>query len=273
MRPGPKWHSELLPLMPLDRMTPTLSIAIITRNERRNIADCLASVSWADEIVVVDQASTDGTSALARDAGAQVIDAAAWRGFGIQKNIAIDACRSDWILVLDADERVGLELQDEIRAAIASGAHLVYEMPRRSSYCGRFINHGGWSPDYVQRLFKRGTARFSEDRVHERLITDQTIGRLRAPLLHYSFRSMDEVLDKVNRYSSESALMLAERGVRPGLATALAHGLAAFIRTYILKRGFLDGRHGLMLAISNAEGSYYRYVKAMLAPHRNADGE
>jgi glycosyltransferase involved in cell wall biosynthesis len=263
--PRPQWHSGASAHAGVVSMTPSLSIALITRNERQNIVECLASVAWADEIVVVDQASDDGTAELARDAGARVIDAPEWKGFGPQKNIAVDACRSDWILALDADERVSPALQAEIRAALASGQHAVYEVPRSSSYCGRFMRHSGWSPDYVRRLFRRGAARFSGDRVHERLLTDEHVGRLQQPLIHYSFRSMDDVLDKINRYSSESAQMLVERGARPGLSTALAHGLAAFVRTYILKRGFLDGRHGLMLAISNAEGSYYRYVKAMLA--------
>jgi glycosyltransferase involved in cell wall biosynthesis len=254
-------------------MSPSLSVAIITRNERANIADCLAGVTWADEIVVVDQASGDGTADVARNAGARVIDAPDWHGFGPQKNRAVDACTSDWILALDADERVTPPLHDEILAAIRRGEPQVFEIPRRSSYCGRFMNHGGWSPDYVRRLFRRGSARFSSDRVHERLITELPVGRLKEPLLHYSFRSMDDVLDKINRYSSESAQMLIDRGARPGLSTALLHGVAAFVRTYIFKRGFLDGRHGLMLAISNAEGSYYRYVKAMLAAQRRASGE
>jgi glycosyltransferase involved in cell wall biosynthesis len=254
-------------------MTPSLSIALITRNERHNIIECLASVAWANEIVVVDQASSDGTAELARDAGAKVIDAPEWNGFGLQKNIAVDACRSDWILALDADERVGPGLQAEIRAALASNEHAVYEIPRSSSFCGRFMRHGGWSPDYVRRLFRRGAARFSNDRVHERLLTDERVGRLQEPLIHYTYRSMETVLDKINRYSSESAQMLVERGARPGLATALAHGFAAFLRTYIFKRGFLDGRHGLMLAISNAEVSYYRYVKAMLANQARTNRE
>jgi glycosyltransferase involved in cell wall biosynthesis len=254
-------------------MNPSLSVAIITRNERVNIADCLASVAWADEIVVVDQASTDGTADIARSAGARVIDAPDWRGFGPQKNLAVEACSSDWILALDADERVTPPLRDEILAVIRGDEPRVYDIPRRSSYCGRFMNHGGWSPDYVRRLFRRGAARFSDDRVHERLLTVHPSGRLREPLVHYSVRSMEDVLDKINRYSSESAQALVERGARPGLSTALLHGFAAFVRTYIFKRGFLDGRHGLLLAISNAEGSYYRYVKAMLATPRRRNGD
>lgn len=243
---------------------PRISVALITRNEARNIEDCLASVAWADERVVVDQASTDGTGDLARRLGARVILAPEWHGFGRQKQIAVDACTGDWILSLDADERVTPELAGEIRAAVGSGTHDAFRMPRRSSFCGRFIDHSGWTPDHVLRLFRRGTARFSDDRVHERLLTSGPVGLLANPLLHYSFRTLEDVLDKVDRYSTESARMLHEGGRAPGLASAVAHGLAAFVRTYFLQLGFLDGRRGFMLAVSNAEGSYYRYAKAML---------
>ncbi len=246
-------------------MNPRLSVAIITRNEAHNLRACLASVAFADEIVVVDHGSEDGTPTLARELGARVIETADWPGFGAQKDRALDACTGDWILVLDADERVDTALRGQIEAALAKPAFDVYAVPRRSTYCGRFIGHAGWRPDYVRRLLRRGAARFSAARVHESLQTDQPVGQLTAPLIHYSFRSMDEVIAKMNRYSSDSAQMLVERGKRPGLATAIVHGVAAFLRTYVFKLGFLDGKYGFMLAVSNAEGSYYRYVKAMLA--------
>jgi len=250
---------------------PRLSVAIIAFNEEVNLAACLRSVAWADEIVVVDNASTDRTREIAREFGARVVQAPDWPGFGPQKNRALDACTGDWILALDADERVDEPLRAEIEQVVAGGRFDVYAMPRRSTYCGRFIRHGGWWPDYVARLFRRGTARYSDARVHERLVTDRPVGRLRAPLTHYSFRSMEQVLDKLNRYSTESACMLTGRGRAPGLASAIGHGLAAFLRTYVFKLGFLDGRHGFLLAVSNAEGSYYRYVKAMLAAETRRD--
>ena len=248
-----------------------LSVAIIARNEAHNLPHCLRSVAWADEIVVVDNGSTDGSQQIVRDFGARLIEAPDWPGFGAQKNRALDACRGEWVLSLDADERVSAELRAEIETVLAQPAFDVYAMPRRSTYCGRFLRHGGWWPDYVTRLFRRGAARFSAARVHESLLTERPIGRLRAPLVHYSFRSMEQVLDKMNRYSSEGAAMLAARGRVPGLGTAVAHGLAAFLRTYVLRLGFLDGRHGFLLAVSNAEGSYYRYVKAMLAAEPGRD--
>lgn len=253
-------------------MTPRISVALITRNESHNIVDCLRSVAWADEIVVVDQGSSDGTAELARAQGARVIDASDWPGFGPQKNRALDACRGEWILSLDADERVTDAGREELLRALADAAFDVYELPRRSSYCGRFIDHSGWRPDYVRRLFRRGRARFSDARVHETLQTDRPVGRLHEPLLHYSFRTLEDVLAKMDRYSSDGARMLVERGRRPGIGSALLHGAAAFLRSYVLRRGFLDGRHGLMLAISNAEGSYYKQVKAMLLAEAAAAG-
>jgi glycosyltransferase involved in cell wall biosynthesis len=250
---------------------PRLSVAIIAFNEERNLAACLRSVAFADEIVLVDSGSSDRTRAIAAEFGARVLDAPDWPGFGPQKNRAIDACTGDWVLAIDADERVEEPLRAEIESALARPEFDVYAMPRRSTYCGRFIRHGGWRPDYVTRLFRRGTARYSDARVHERLVTQRPVGRLRAPLTHFSFRSMDQVVEKMNRYSTESARMLVDQGRTPGLASAIVHGLAAFFRTYVLRLGFLDGRHGFLLAVSNAEGSYYRYVKAMLAAQTRRD--
>lgn len=250
---------------------PRLSVALITRNEATNLEACLRSVAWADEIVVVDHGSSDGTPELAARLGARLTRTPDWPGFGAQKNRAVETCSGDWILSLDADERVSNSLRAEIEAALAAPQFDVYEMPRRSTYCGRFIRHGGWSPDYCARLFRRGTAKFSASRVHERLLSERPVGRLSQPLVHYSFRSMDDVLTKMNRYSSDSAAAIVERGRVPGLATAMMHGVAAFLRTYVLRLGFLDGKYGFLLAVSNAEGSYYRYVKAMLAAETSRD--
>jgi glycosyltransferase involved in cell wall biosynthesis len=242
---------------------PELSVILITRNEAANLRDCLASVVWADEIVVVDYASSDGTPTSARELGARVIETTDWPGFGPQKNRALANVTGDWVLAIDADERVTPELRVEIEQAIARGDCVAYVIPRLSSYCGRFMRHSGWWPDPVRRLFKRGRARFSEDRIHERLVVEGMVGTLSAPLLHYSFRDLEQVLAKVNHYSTESARMLQAQGRRAGLGTAISHGLWAFLRTYLFQLGFLDGREGFMLAVSNAEGSYYRYLKLM----------
>ena len=241
-----------------------LSVILITRNEAANIRACLESVAWVDEIVVVDAGSTDGTPDIAREFTGNVYVHDDWPGFGKQKNRALDYATGDWVLSLDADERVIPELRAEIGTALANPQVSGYEIPRLSSFCGRFMRHSGWHPDYVLRLFQRGNGRFDEVPVHESVQLRGDAARLKTPLLHYSYRDFDDVLDKLNRYSSAAAAVQKQRGKRGGLGTAVSHGLWSFIRTYFLRAGFLDGREGFMLAILNAEHSYYRYLKLML---------
>ena len=242
---------------------PTLAAVIITLNEEANLKDCLASLQDSvQQIVVLDSGSKDKTVDIAKSYGAIVETSYVWQGFGFQKNAALDLATADWVLSIDADERLTPALAEEIRSAIANteGA-TCFAMPRSSWYCGRFIEHSGWSPDYVYRLFKRGTARFSDDVVHERLIPTGSCQRLKSPLLHYSFRDFSQVLQKLDRYSTASAQQAFARGKRATMGSALGHGFWAFFRTYFLKAGFLDGAQGLALAISNAEGTYYKYLK------------
>lgn len=242
----------------------SLSIIIITHNEAQNIQACLKSVAFADEIVVLDSGSTDDTVQLAHAMDACVSTSPDWPGFGVQKNRALALATSDWVLSVDADERVTPALQAEIEAVLKAPAFDVYAFPRLSSYCGQYMHHSGWYPDRVTRLFRRQTARFSDDLVHEKILSSSPVGQLNSNLLHESFRNLESVLDKVNRYSSAGALMFQKKGKTSSLGKALGHGLWAFIRTYFLRRGFLDGRMGLVLAISNAEGTYYRYLKLWL---------
>lgn len=242
-----------------------LSVILITKNEALNLGPCLESVRFADQIVVVDSGSSDATVEIARAAGAEVIQTADWPGFGVQKNRALDAASGEWVLSIDADERVTPDLAVEIRAVLAAAQSSdAYDIPRRSWYCGRFIEHAGWSPDYVTRLFRRGSARFTDDLVHERIVVTGNTARLASPMLHYTFRNFSEVLRKIDQYSTLSAQQRHAQGQRGSVGKAVLHGFAAFIRTYVFKRGFLDGAHGLALAISNAEGSYYRYLKLWL---------
>lgn len=244
-------------------MPSTLSVILIMRNEALNARECLESVAWADEIVVLDSGSKDGTPALCREYTPHVYDTD-WPGFGLQKNRALSHATGDWVLSIDADERVTPELRRAICAVLDDATHSAWRIPRRSWYCGRFMRHGGWWPDYVVRLFRRGCAEFSNDPVHERvLVTRGPTGTLKTPLLHYSYRSLEQVLDKINTYSSAGAEGHLARGKRGGLGKAVAHGLWAFVRTYFLRLGFLDGREGFMLAVSNAESTYYRYLKLM----------
>ena len=255
-------HSHLVALKRCSLSS--LTVTVITKNEAQNIQACLRSVSFADQRVVLDSGSTDATAEFASAAGAEVSVNSDWQGFGVQKNRALALARYDWVLSLDADERVSPALRAEIEAAIASPQFDVYAFPRLSSYCGQNMLHSGWYPDRVTRLFRRNAAKFSDDLVHESVITGSAVGQLNSPLLHESFRSLEGVLEKVNRYSSAGAQSLHNRGKRSSVGKALGHGLWAFIRTYLLRFGFLDGRMGLVLAISNAEGTYYRYLKLWL---------
>lgn len=243
----------------------SLSVIIITRNEALNIRACLESVAWADEIIVVDSGSTDGTVAICREFTPHVHVHNDWPGFGAQKNRALGYASRDWVLSLDADERVTPELHREIEKVMGDvNAAIAYRIPRLSNYCGRFMHHSGWYPDRIVRLFKRNAAHFSDDLVHERLLVEGQIGQLDGELLHYAFADAEEVLQKINHYSSAGAAMLQRRGRRTTLPGTVLRGLWSFIRTYILRAGFLDGREGFMLAVSNAEGTYYRYLKLLL---------
>jgi glycosyltransferase involved in cell wall biosynthesis len=243
---------------------PRLSVVVITRNEIHNIGACLRSVAFADEVVVVDSGSTDGTAEAARAAGAVVLLFPDWPGFGPQKNRALDAASGDWVFSIDADEQVSPELAASLRAAMDSGKYNAFSVNRRSRYCGQYMAHSGWYPDRVVRLFRRSTARFSDDIVHERVVTDGAVGRLEGDLLHDSMPHFESVIAKLDRYSTAGALALDARGVKSSMSKALGKGSWAFLRTYVLKLGFLDGRLGLALAISNAEGTYYRYMKLWL---------
>lgn len=244
-----------------------LSVIIITKNEASHIGRCLESVIWADEIIILDSGSTDDTVAICRQYTDHVYETD-WPGFGIQKQRAFDKTQGDWVLSIDADEMISAELRQEIEQAIKLESNDGWEIPRLSSYCGKDIRHGGWWPDYVLRLFRRRAGYFTDAVVHERIIVQGKIGRLVAPLRHEAFVDLDEVLQKVNRYSSLGAQMLYQKGVRSSLGMAIVKALWAFIRTYWVKAAFLDGQQGLMLAISNAEGTYYKYVKLLELQNR-----
>ncbi len=242
-----------------------LSVTIITKNEEGAIEACLVSVAWADEIVVVDSGSTDRTVEICKSHGAMVHITTKWPGFGPQKNLALSLASHDWVLSLDADERISAELRAEIEDVLKSGVkNTAFRIPRKSSYCGQFIHHSGWWPDYVTRLFPKALGKFSDDIVHEHVMFDGAIKTLKNPILHISYTSLEEVLDKTNRYSSDGATKLVQQGKTASLSSAILHGLWAFLRTYILRLGFLDGRMGFILAVSNAETTYYRYLKLML---------
>jgi glycosyltransferase involved in cell wall biosynthesis len=241
-----------------------LSIIIIAKNESEHIASCLDSVSWADEIIVFDSGSTDNTVQICKTYTPHVYETD-WPGFGPQKQRALNKARGNWVLSIDADELITKELQAEIQHSIQNKKNIYgFEIPRSSSYCGKQIKHGGWSPDYVLRLFQKEYGAFSNSLVHERVIINGTINRLKSPLLHKSYTSLEEVLSKTNNYSSLGAKMLYNKGIKSSLTLAILRAIWTFFRTYIIKASFLDGDHGLMLAISNAEVTYYKYAKLQL---------
>lgn len=240
-----------------------LSVIIITKNEASNIERCLSSVKWADEIIVLDCGSSDNTVELCKTYTDRIFVTDDWPGFGIQKQRALEHARCDWVLSIDADEQVTPELHVEIEQAIKNNQFFGFKIPRISSYCGRDITHGDWRDDFVLRLFKRKHGKFSPDLVHERIIVSGAISNLTKHLLHESFINSSEVLDKINIYSTLGAQKLHAAGKRTSIVTAIFKAVWTFFRGYILRSGFLDGRQGLMLAISNAEGTYYKYVKLL----------
>lgn len=245
---------------------PKLSVILITKNESAHILECLNSVRFADEWIVVDSGSTDGTVEQARHWGATVYVYADWPGFGVQKNRALKHATGDWILSIDADERVTPELAAEIQEVIQSNERAVvaYTMPRSSSFCGHFMRYGGWWPDRVLRLFRRESGRFSDRKIHESVQVDGLVSPLKNPFIHYTHPTLEAVLDKMNAYSTAGAQVMLERGRSGGLFKAVSHALWTFLRAYVFRAGFLDGRYGFMAAVSNAEGTYYRYVKRWL---------
>ena len=242
---------------------PQLSVIVITKNESARIVACLASVAFADEWIVVDSESGDDTAQRARQAGAQVFSFADWPGFGAQKQRALDRASRPWVLAIDADERVTPELAASIQRAIGAGEDgpVAYELSRVSSFAGHWIHHGDWYPDRVLRLFRRDRARFSADRVHERVIVDGMIGRLEGELMHDTMPTIDDAIAKMNRYSSESAAERVAKGQRGGASAAIGHAAWAFLRGYLFKRGFLDGAAGLAVAAYVAEGTFWRQLK------------
>lgn len=239
-----------------------LSVIIITRNEAHNIRACLESVAWADEIIVVDAGSSDETVSLCREFTPHVYVHGDWPGFGPQKNRALGHATKEWVLSLDADERVTPELHAQIVEAMSQpGAKDGYCLPRLSQFCGHFIRHCGWYPDYVMRLFRREHGRFSDDLVHESVIVQGAIGKLSAPLLHHSYLTQDDVDRKVEQYATAAAEQMSRRGRRASSLDAPLRAGWAFLRTFILRLGFLDGVAGYRVACMNARTTYLKYQR------------
>jgi len=239
-----------------------ISAYILTYNEAEKIEAAVASVLWADEVVVVDSSSTDRTAAIATSLGARVVEVP-FNGFGELRNCAVEACTYDWLFSLDADERCTEAVRDEILALMAgSPPHDVYLVPRRSYMMGRWIRGSGWYPNFRQpQLFRKGSMRYTLEPVHEgyEVLSGKPVGTLANAVWQFPFRNLEEVINKMNRYSSLGVPKLA--GKRVSMASALGHGLWAFLKHYIFKLGFIDGWAGFVIAFGNFEGTFYRYAK------------
>ncbi|HEY3988134.1 MAG TPA: glycosyltransferase family 2 protein [Acidobacteriaceae bacterium] len=245
----------------------TLSVAIITLNEEANLPRTLASVAWADEIVVVDSGSTDNTRAIAESHGARFV-VESWRGFAAQKNFALSLCTSDWVLSLDADEAVSPELALSLqKVAAAAPSHTAYAVPRRNFFLGRWIRHGGYYPDAKLRLFPRGQGRFQETPVHETAAFAGNVETLDGDLLHNAYPTLASYLDHMQRYSTLGASLAAARGhtgrsLLSFLNGVLLNPVATFCYNYVLRAGFLDGREGLLLHLYHSAYVSWKYAKA-----------
>jgi glycosyltransferase involved in cell wall biosynthesis len=241
---------------------PQISAYILAYNEAAKIEAAIATVLWADEVVVVDSNSTDNTVTLSQAMGARVVQVP-FAGFGALRNDAIAACRHEWIFSLDSDERCTAEVRDEILALLAAGpAHDAYLVPRRSYMMGRWISGSGWYPNYRQpQLFRKGAMRYRPDPVHEgyELLSGKPLGRLDHAIHQFPFRDIEEVIRKMNRYSTLGVERLAHR--RVSMWGALGHGIWSFVKHYVAKRGFKDGWAGFVIALGNFEGTFYRYAK------------
>ena len=239
-----------------------LSVIVITHNELANISDCLSSLSFADEVIVLDNASIDGTADIARSFGARVAVTRDWPGFGPQKNRALALAQNDWVLSIDADERVTFELAAQIRKIVLADIGVAYEMPRLTQFCGQWIHHCGWTPDHVLRLFRRGAARFSDDLVHERVVLQAgAAGRLTSPLLHYSYRTPAHYWRKLEQYSQAWAQQRFALGQKTSMVRAALAGLAAFLRSYVFQLGFLDGAMGFAVCTMQAQAAFGKYFE------------
>lgn len=239
-----------------------VSVYIIAFNEAEKIATTINSVLWADEIVLADSSSTDGTDRIAAEMGARVVQIP-FEGFGHLRNRAIAACSHEWILSIDTDEQCTPEVRDEILALLAgSPAHDAYLVPRRNYFMGQWVTHSGWYPNFRQpQLFRKGAMRYVESPVHEgyELLTPKPVGRLEHAIWQVPFRNFEEVVKKANRYSTLGVRKLADKRVSMG--QAFAHGVWSFVKHYVFKKGFLDGWPGFVIALGNFEGTFYRYAK------------
>jgi hypothetical protein len=249
----------------------SLSVALIVKNEAENLPDCLRSVAFARQIVVVDSGSDDETLRIAADFGCDVFNEP-WCGFGPQKQFAVEQCREAWILVLDADERIPPETACVIRQIVDSPtAAAGYSFPRKNFFQGRWIRHAGWWPDRVVRLFRRGRGRMTDAAVHEAVAVEGQVEALEAPIDHWTESRLGPILRKIDRYSTLGAEEAFAAGRRSSLWGAFLRAKATFFQDYLLRGGFLDGPQGLTLAVTDAVNKFFKYAKLSELGRRAAE--
>ena len=254
----------------------TLSVALIVKNEENNLAECLDTVEWADEIIVLDAGSNDKTIEIAKHYTDKVHVNADWQGYGIQRQRLQELTSSDWVLMLDADERLTHELTLAIKEAIKKNdQNTVYALPRLSWCFGDFIRYSGWYPDYVTRLYAKNNAKYNSNLVHEKLEHGEEIqvNRLKGDLLHYTYRDLEHYLVKSAGYASAWAEQRQKRGKRSSLSQGFFHGIACFLKMYVFRLGFLDGRQGLLLAMLSGHSTFAKYADLWVRQQSSNEGQ
>lgn len=251
---------------------PSVSAVLIVKNEAPKLPDCLKSLTWADEIVVLDSGSSDSTCAIAAEFSAKVFVNADWQGFGVQRERAAQLATGDWIFMIDADERVTPELQASILAAVQQ-ASAIWSVNRLCWCFGRFIRYSGMHPDWVPRLYPRDQALYDATRVHERLINTQHLPeqKLSGHLLHYVYDSIRHQQQKAAHYAEEWAIQRAQAGRKVSLTSAVLHALACFLRMYIFRLGFLDGKQGFLLALLLSQSTFAKYAELWRLTHASEE--
>jgi len=245
-----------------------LSVAIITKNEEGNLPDCLESVAFADDIVVVDSGSTDRTVEIARNYGCRVF-VESWKGNGLQYNSALEKCKYKWCLVIDADERIPPETREAILSVLVNPSHDAYSFPRRNYFHGKWVKHSDWWPDRVIRLMRKDTGRYLPG-THGKWTTNSKLNNsINCPIHHYSFSNYSDMLITLNNYTNAISKELLKKERRTKALVPIYHGLSMFLKIYILKRGFLDGFDGLVIAITKAGGSFFKYAKLLELQDKN----
>lgn len=245
----------------------SVTAIVLTKDEEQNILPCLRALNWVDEIVVYDSGSSDETVEQARKEGASVLNDTEWSGFGRQRQKAQQHATSDWVLMVDADERVTLELKESIKAVLTEDdRNKAFALPRLSWCFGRFIRHSGWYPDYVLRLYPRESCQYNDHLVHESLVVGEKmmVTRLRGDLIHYTYKDLNHYLVKSAGYAAQWAEQRFAAGRRVTLWQGALHGFTCFLRMYLFRAGFLDGKQGLLLALLSAHSTFVKYASLWL---------